>query len=1787
MNENQTLRLVIDILEGNQSASQFKGFGVCKNLRGYHEVAKGSLRLDEWKSGDQQLYSLYERVFDLLETRLNSSSLDLSAQLCKIVDTQFFTPELICDSLAQTLLLKADNQEKLKILEPSAGMGNFVDALLKYSDQELEIDLVEKDEITAYFLKLKYGSDPRIKVMNLGYEELAYDKNYDIILSNIPFGNMNLSDAKNDKLDIESFYFKKSHDLLKEAGICSFITSTGFLYRERGETTRKYLAENSNIIEAGFFPQEMFEGTFVSSNLVVFQKSKLRENDLKIDKVYEVKFRPNEKEYANASLSLPMNACLMETSETDIDIAKRDNFGVRGYGLDIGKRTDYKDVLTNRPFGNWDLHFHYNNLDSIALDLSKKLSESLTKRQIRTIVRSELTPFETSPIRQKPVFKPITLLPVQLSIFDAPKSIEELLDYETILGQKNIKLRFLVSQKHNDNNLFFFIVQNTDDYSYTVVNQLNNEGIEDALYAKLVYSRKDSKGRWTFAMSDWSENILTSIIESYCQQIDMRGAQIYTSNGMGQHIEFNNYILQPAQSLKEVVEFPTYVRKEEVSNLSGVAKVKFDYLLDFYKLYLELEKDPSNIDLKKKLILQYESLTEAYDKLNHGRGLKQVIKKTFQPSAQADLLSLELVIGDKIVRSHYLENERSQAVFVPKNVREDFYYQKYKHGQFNLAATAKHFELTESEVYDQLKDKIIQGNYSKVYVIKEDLLRGNLRDNLKLHQDPNIKEFIHANLPASIQFKDINFTFGNRWMETELYERFLNKLFYTGPSTQIKLKLIKEDYFLSYSDMVYDANRKWSVSSEGRSLNGYDFLDRMFKGTRPPFSYTQMVGDKKVTYIDKQAIAIFEQKKLEFTKLYESFLNNLAEEEKEAIEQRYNYLFNSNIKHQYDEDTSVYTEDMQLENLKNVKSLKPHQIDGASFALRNGGGLLDHEVGTGKTYQICLLAHEMVRRDKARRVVIVLPNPNIAEIVATYKKIYPSDKILYPSTEDFGERNRETFIKRIDKSDHSVIFLNYNQFQCIPIDSRVMEDYYQERIDNLSTAIYEMERESGGDFDKNFIKRLQKRLERYEDKLKDTQANLRKNQIPGYDLDRLRIDHIIVDECHNFKNIPFETAHTNVKGLNTQEGSDRASALHMATLDIQNRLPDTMGVTLFSGTPISNSVCEIYNWARLLVPNSLAQKCISSFDSFANTFFDKTYDIEVTMTGMDMEEKERFRDIKNVPELAKLYQSFSHIIRAEDIGIERPIPKAINVKIKPDAAMESHLLKLEDFIKTGTMDIDGKSFSMTSTKSKMLEATNFMRQLTTDVRLLNPEARLDKTKLDYVVDQVYKEYELTSQNKGTQIIFLDKGVPGSTAAKINLYDDIRDKLKRLGMNESEIAYIHHAKTDKQKDKLYEQMNQGEIRVLIASRAKGGVGINVQRLGSAIHFVDIMWTPLLDEQSRGRFIRQGNEFAPKYANNEVKIFKYGYEKSGDLRMLSTNESKERIINIMRSSSTSLRNLSEGDGDEETGIGQGDFLADLMADNRMAQKIKLEKQIIRLSARIDANYNEYASNKRKLKFSQSNLEKYLKELSVLELLAEEKKKHGFKYDDGLFTFSENLKKEELLAKGKPIFESEAQEVEPKELKKSHIGEFIKFVILQQIDKIRDEKPVVIGSIGEQINLVVDKDHLFVQATIANDVQELTICPKDTLAELMQRDGLHWLGAKPQDFVDNIESNLSSCEKRIEVYQREIEYCQNFMDNFDLDKEREELYTLQTELKELKASIMQDQKNKDNEDRKEIEL
>ena len=608
-------------------------------------------------------------------------------------------------------------------------------------------------------------------------------------------------------------------------------------------------------------------------------------------------------------------------------------------------------------------------------------------------------------------------------------------------------------------------------------------------------------------------------------------------------------------------------------------------------------------------------------------------------------------------------------------------------------------------------------------------------------------------------------------------------------------------------------------------------------------------------------------------------------------------------------------------------------------------GALCLAIGTGKTLIMCMAAHEMKRLGMAHKPMIIGLKANVAEIAATYQTAYPNARILYASEKDFSTKNRVSFFNNIKNNDYDCVIMSHDQFGKIPQSPELQRQILQAELDTVEENL-EVIRTQGKDVSRGMLKGLEKRKQNLEVKLQKIAYSIEQRTDDVVDFRMMGIDHLFVDESHQFKNLMFNTRHDRVAGLGNSEGSQKALNMLFAIRTIQERTGRDLGATFLSGTTISNSLTELYLLFKYLRPKELERQDIRCFDAWAAIFAKKTTDFEFNVTN-NIVQKERFRYFIKVPELAAFYNEITDYRTAEAVGVDRPEKNEILHNIPPTPEQEDFIQKLMEFAKTGDATILGRlPLSETEEKAKMLIATDYARKMALDMRMIDPTCEdHPDNKASHCAKMIADYYQRYDSHKGTQFVFSDLGTyrPGEW----NVYSEIKRKLiEDYGIPSSEIRFIQECKNERARKAVIAAMNEGLVRVLFGSTSMLGTGVNAQKRCVAIHHCDTPWRPSDLEQRNGRGVRAGNEIAKLYADNKVDIIIYAVEKSLDSYKFNLLHCKQTFISQLKSGALGARTIDEGAMDEKSGMNFSEYMAILSGNTDLLDKAKLEKKIASL-------------------------------------------------------------------------------------------------------------------------------------------------------------------------------------------------------------------------------------------------
>ena len=808
-------------------------------------------------------------------------------------------------------------------------------------------------------------------------------------------------------------------------------------------------------------------------------------------------------------------------------------------------------------------------------------------------------------------------------------------------------------------------------------------------------------------------------------------------------------------------------------------------------------------------------------------------------------------------------------------------------------------------------------------------------------------EALKASIPEPIAFEDLDFNFGERWIPTGVYSAYMSHLFNTQVSIVYSDSM--DEYSAKCSMKTMAITDEYMVKGYYRHYDGMSLLKHALHNTCPDMM--KSIGEDEhgndIKVRDSEGIQLANAKIDEIRNGFSEWLEEQSDSFKERLTTMYNRKFNCFVRPKYDGSHQTFP-GLDLKALGGkygVKSVYPSQKDCVWMLLQNGGGICDHAVGTGKTLIMCMAAHEMKRLGMAHKPMIIGLKANVAEIAATYQTAYPHARILYASEKDFSTKNRVSFFNNIKNNDYDCVIMSHDQFGKIPQSPELQRQILQAELDTVEENL-EVIRTQGKDVSRGMLKGLEKRKQNLEVKLQKIAYSIEQRTDDVVDFRMMGIDHLFVDESHQFKNLMFNTRHDRVAGLGNSEGSQKALNMLFAIRTIQERTGRDLGATFLSGTTISNSLTELYLLFKYLRPKELERQDIRCFDAWAAIFAKKTTDFEFNVTN-NIVQKERFRYFIKVPELAAFYNEITDYRTAEAVGVDRPQKNEILHNIPPTPEQEDFIQKLMEFAKTGDATILGRlPLSETEEKAKMLIATDYARKMALDMRMIDPTCEdHPDNKASHCAKMIADYYKRYDNHKGTQFVFSDLGTyrPGEW----NVYSEIKRKLTEgYGIPPSEVRFIQECKTDKARKAVIDAMNAGTVRVLFGSTSMLGTGVNAQKRCVAIHHLDTPWRPSDLQQRDGRGVRAGNEIAKHFAGNNVDVIIYAVEKSLDSYKFNLLHCKQTFISQLKSGAMGARTIDEGAMDEKSGMNFSEYMALLSGNTDLLDKAKLEKRIASL-------------------------------------------------------------------------------------------------------------------------------------------------------------------------------------------------------------------------------------------------
>jgi len=1587
---------------------KYSGFGGIKAIL-YPNAAK-----EEWiklnaTNEDLRLHFKIIELHKLLKENLSEQQYkETIGSIKNSVLTAFYTPQVVPQTLYATL--KQHGLDPKRIYEPSSGAGIFLTEAIKVFPAIQHITAVEKDILTGRVLAALGSSFPAATTVHItGFEQAPINDNekYDLIVSNIPFGNFSVYDetfpGKELSGKIHNYFFAKGLNKIANGGLLAYITTDGFLNNPSNQSAREYVFNKADFISLTVMPDNLMKdtgNTEAPSHLLIVQK-----NESKQALSAEEKDLINTIKQENEFGSYDLNSYLYRHPEI-----------IAGDEIRAGKN----------QYGNANQTvWQHGDINVIAEKLSATIREGIEVRFDKSQFQNAQSLSISEP---KVVRKQLTFLPtpenktekvnVQLGLFDSTpaENINRAIAYVNDLDATVVK---------KETARIISMVRTTAKPEHESIVLVTAKAPAFKQYVYKLYSNVEEIN---FSSNWQNASALTHELQSLSHRLQEYGYDYLYEGDKLLQAAFGLERNQPElfTNLKTFYKEGTLViHNGEVGSIGNpdndFKQATFQPFLsggrdtEFYKQYInirdsylelaarEASGDVEYTGLRNTLKESYEKFVDRYGLLNYPSNRKLITNDA--RFGFTILSSLERKQGEQYIQADILTQSLhpKEEQFRTDDPIEALAQSLNENGKVELGFIEAATGLSEVEIINKLVGHIYLNPQHNAWETVDQYLSGNVVEKWNIakeqaaskSEDVQIQKSLEAIVkvqPQKIPFELLDFNLGERWIPTSYYNRFSSELFELKTSVNYFQSL--DSFKVNVSGQNAKINQEYAITPKsGRTTYGYTILEHALENTTPFFTYeVKLANDKTIRLPDNEAIQLAHQKIETVRNGFITWLQDLPEADKKHLETLYNNTFNCYVLREYNGEHLTFP-GLEKKNL-GIDNLYSSQKNAAWRIIQNRGALIDHEVGLGKTLTMIVSAQEMKRLGIVHKPMILALKANINQITETYRKAYPHARILAPGENDFTPAKRMRLFHEIKNNNWDCIILTHDQFGKIPQSPEIQRKIFQNELDNVERDL-ETLKDLGGEISKKMLKGLEIRKNNLQGKLKSLISDIEQKKDAGINFKELGVDHLFVDEAHKFKNLTFTTRHDRVAGIGNMEGSQKALNMLFAVRTLQEKFNADLCVTFLSGTPISNSLTEMYLLFKYLRPKEMERQHIENFDGWASVFARKTTDFEFSVTN-EIIAKERFRHFIKVPELALFYNEITDYKTAKHIRLDKPKLEETLVNIKPTEEQSEFIKKLMQFARTGDATLIGRApLTAEEDKGRMLIATNYAKKMAADMRLINSNSYSDHpdSKVSVCARKVAELYAESKEHKGTQIIFSDIGTPKIDA--FNIYDAIKEKLIRdFNIPAQEITFIHDW-TDKQKPELFRKMNNGQIRILIGSTEKAGTGLNVQHRVIAMHHVDIPWKPAELEQRNGRGARQGNIIARDHYDNNVRNFIYAVEQSLDNYKFNLLKNKQTFISQMKNCELNIRTIDEGAIDEKSGMNFSEYIAILSGDTSLLEKSKLEKKVAVMESLRTAHFREVSRSKYQLENLQH--EKVNTTETLQKLSADEKVyKNNLRYD-----------------------------------------------------------------------------------------------------------------------------------------------------------------------------------------------
>lgn len=1439
----------------------YSGFGGIKAIL---NPASSLMDAARWTKSDLELFPLVSQLHSAIRGHATDEAeyKRYFSSLKNSILTAFYTPQDIVSVLASEL--GNHGVAPSRFLDPSGGTGVFVDAFQQPSAGGLSQSPLqktvcfEKDLLTGKILSHLH---PESKVEIQGFEEsgLRYANYFDVTASNIPFGDVAVFDPAFNRSkeparqqaakSIHNYFFLKGLDTLRDGGILAYITSQGVLNSPANEEIRRQLMRHSRLVSAIRLPNNLFSnsaGTEVGSDLIILQKEYARE--------------------------IPLS----QEEQAFISVTQRpEGINENGYIAQSASIIHTKARVDTDPYGHPGMvYIHEGGIPGITADLRKRLSKDLARNLDVELYRKFLPEQQAVPMAE--IKRDMQVEAVQVEMME-PEPVEKVstaIEMGTELSMANTPILSLYD-------LFEFTAEER-----TQVKPARGKGkkatakkqpVQGNLFGEPIKTGTSGK---SVNKTRVNPTVFDALHGGYKSPVKPQAAmspptkpskQPERQEALKRADEDRKQRMQPRMYNKEVPEHykegSLVTDNNQIGYLRGVETnpvfhplelpdrqlrkaTLYTEIRDSYRRLYKYEADRREENPEERTTLNqlYDDFTRQFGNLNEAKN----IDLFRMDNDNREILSLERY-QDGIARKadifdHPVAFNRNEITHVDTS-DEALSASLNKYGTVNLEYMAGLTDRTESMLLDELKGRVFFNPLVDNYEITDKFIAGNviskaemIEEYVRKHPDNEAAKeslaALRAAAPRPIPFEDLDFNFGERWISAGIYSKYASYLF--GTDVKVTYAASRDEFSVNTSQRLGNMRirEQFAVKAESRTYDGISLMKHAIQNTSPDITKKVQVGDEVKKIRDTEAIQLANSKIDEIRNGFSDWLREQSPEFKQRLTDQYNRKFNNSVKPKYDGSMQTFP-DIDFKGL-GIPGLYDSQKDAVWMLKTNGGGIVDHEVGGGKTLIMCCAAYEMKRLGLANKPLIIGLKANIHEIAQTFRTAYPNAKVLYPGKEDFSPENRVRIMREMQNNDWDAIILSHEQFGMIPQSSEVQKRILQEELDSVEENLEVLSRQ-GTEVSNGMLKGVEKRKTNLEAKIKELTFDIENKNDNVVDFRQMGVDHLLVDESHRFKNLMFTTRHDRVAGLGNSEGSQRALNMLFALRTIQERTGKDLGATFLSGTTISNSLTELYLLFKYLRPKELERQGINTFDAWAAVFAKKTIDYEFSVTN-EIVQKERFRYFIKVPELAAMYNEITDFRTAEDIGIDRPKKNEILHNIPPTPDQQEYIQKLMQFAKSGNATVLGRPpLSKKEEKAKMLIATNYARKMSLDMRMIDSDKYDDHidNKASHCAAMIAQYHKKYDEYKGTQFVFSDLGTykPGEWTP----YTEIKRKLvDDYGIPAEQVRFIQEAKTEKSRKAMIQAMNEGKIRVLFGSTEMLGTGVNAQKRCVAIHHLDSPW-----------------------------------------------------------------------------------------------------------------------------------------------------------------------------------------------------------------------------------------------------------------------------------------------------------------------------------------------------------